>query len=417
MQICLLIAVSIVALFGRIDQVAAQDFAPKPQEGWAALPNPQANARGMSALPASFSKQEAMALEATAPTEARFDQFDRGELIAVVGEECILVGDIYPFIESQMKEIEDKAPKDMIPMLREKLTRQALGQYTQSKLLAQDFINEQVKAKPLNERDEARKQMEKQITKVFYETILPSMRRSQKVDTDLELDQALRKEGTSLRGQFEVFKATGFAQQAVEKNVPKKFEIELFEMKDYYETHIEDFRRPARAKFRELVALFSKCDSVEKAQELISQMGNEVYLGGASFESVSKRLSHSVRAAAGGTYDWTTQGALKSKKIDEVVFSIPLKRLSLIIEDTDGFKIVEVLERESARTIPFEEAQLEIRDRLNDEKRRKARETLLERLKAENDIWSKWPEDIPGAKPLSELIASPRGAELVGDGK
>ncbi len=398
-------------------QVGAQDFAPKPAEGWAVPPNPQFNPTGVNALSASFSKQETLPPGATVPADPKFDQFDRGELIAVVGEECILVGDIYPFIESQMKEIEEKAPKDMLPMLREKLTRQALGQFTQSKMLAQFFINEQLKAKPLNERGEARKQMEKQITKVFYETILPNMRRSQKVDTDLELDQALRKEGTSLRAQFEVFKATGFAQQAVEQHVPKKFEIELFEMKDYYETHIDDFRRPARAKFRELVASYGKCESVEKAQELISQMGNEVYLGGASFESVSKRLSHSVRAAVGGTYDWTTQGALKSKKIDEVIFSIPIKRLSLIIEDTDGFKIVEVLERESARTIPFEEAQLEIRDRLNDEKKRKAREALLERLKDGNDIWSKWPEDIPGAKPLSDLFASPAVGELAGDGK
>jgi parvulin-like peptidyl-prolyl isomerase len=402
---------------GFLLEVAAQDFAPKPQDGWS-IPNEAVPAsQSVNAQSASYAKNDGTLPSPVAIGGTHYDYFAPGEAVALIGEEWVLAGDMLPFIESQMIEIEEKAPKEMLPMFREKMTRQALVQFAQSKMLAQYFINEQLVGKPLNERAEARKQMDKQITQVFYESILPNMRRSQKVDTDLELDQSLRKEGTSLRAQFEVFKATGFAQQAVEKHVPKKFDIELFEMKEYYEAHLEDFRRPARAKFRELVSQYSKCASVDEAQKLISQMGNEVYLGGASFESVSKRLSHSVRASMGGVYDWTTQGALKSTKVDEVVFSIPLKRLSLVIEDTDGFKIIEVLERESARTIPFEEAQLEIRSRLNDEKKRKAKEELLAKLKEKTNIWSKWPEDIPGAKPLSELQEADKSSSTDADGK
>ncbi len=397
--------------------VVAQDFAPKPLEGWSVPNDPAPNFEKVNAQSASYAKKDPLETNAAPLVGANFDYFAPGEAIALIGEDWVLAGDMLPFIESQMIEIEEKAPKEMLPMLREKMTRQALVQFAQSKMLAQDFINEQVAGKPLNERADARKQMDKQITKVFYESILPNMRRSQKVETDAELDASLRKEGTSLRAQFEVFKATGFAQQAVEKHVPKKFDIELYEMRDFYEAHLDDFRRPARAKFREMVALYGKCANVEEAQQLISQMGNEVYLGGASFESVSKRLSHSVRASAGGVYDWTTQGALKSTKVDEVIFSIPLKRLSLVIEDTDGLKIVEVLERESARTIPFEEAQVEIRTRLNDEKKRKARQELLNRLKEKTDVWSKWPEDIQGAKPLSELREVDKPKELDSDGK
>ncbi len=247
-----------------------------------------------------------------------------------------MAGDLLPFIEGQLKEVEEKAPKDQFEMYREKLMRQALGSLIQSKMLAQFFMNEQLAGKPLSERAEARKQMDMKLTQAFHEDVVPHMMKQQKVDTPRELDESLRGEGTSLNGQFKVFKITAFAQEALKKHVPKKFEVYLDEMRDYYETHLDSFKRPARAKFRELVASYSKCASVAEAQQLISDMGNEVYLGGASFESVAKRMSHGPQASEGGAYDWVRQGSLKSTKVDEVVFSIPLKRLSTIIEDTTG---------------------------------------------------------------------------------
>jgi parvulin-like peptidyl-prolyl isomerase len=379
-----------------------QNFAPFPTQGWEApedAPPKTVEARPVSAVVGST---ESSTNPPSLPP-ANYELLDGGELVAVVGEEYILAGDLMVLFESQINEIEEKAPKDQVAFYKEKLMRQALEQFVQSRLLAQHFINEQVMGKPLNEREDARKQMELRITQAFHESVVPHLMEQEKVDTPLELDQALRKTGTSLNGQFRVFKTTAFAQEAIKKHVPKKFEVHLDEMREYYEEHVETFRRPARAKFRELVASYAKCSAPADAQQLIAQMGNEVYLGGATFESVAKRLSHGPRADEGGRYDWVRQGSLKSTKVDEVVFSIPLKRLSMIIEDTDGLKIVEVLEREPARTIPFEDAQVEIRQKISDEKKRKAREALLEQLKQNSTVWSKWSEDLPDSRPLSEL--------------
>lgn len=390
----------------------AQNFAPLPTQGWSDEPaaSPPVEAR-VASLPVNAPSPP------IGPASESYKFFDTGELIAIVGEEALLVSDLMPFIEGQLKEIEEKAPKDQYEMYREKLMRQALGSLIQSKMLAQFFMNEQLMGKPLNERVDARKQMDMKLTQAFHEDVVPHMMKQQKVDTPLELDQSLRNEGTSLNGQFRVFKVTAFAQEALKKNVPKKFEVHLDEMRDYYETHLDSFKRPARAKFRELVALYSKCASIAAAQQLISDMGNEVYLGGASFESVAKRMSHGPQASEGGMYDWIRQGSLKSTKVDEVVFSIPLKRLSTIIEDTDGLKIVEVVEREAARTIPFEEAQIEIGKKINDEKKQKAKEALLNKLKDEISVWSKWPEDIPNARPLAELSDAYKASLTGGDEK
>jgi parvulin-like peptidyl-prolyl isomerase len=393
--------------------VRGQNFAPLPTQGWdesesAAEQKPVSTFR----IPAMPVSNVVASGEPAAPDISDFTFFEAGELIAVIGEEMIVAGDLMPFIEGQLKEIAEQAPKDQMEMIREKLMRQVLGQLVQSKMLSQFFMNEQLKGKPLNERADAAKQMETNMTKAFHEEVVPHMMGEHKVDTALELDRILRDEGTSLSGQFRVFKITAFGQEALRKYVPKKFDIHLDEMREYYETNMDSFRRPARVKFRELVALYAKCSSVDEAHELIAKMGNEILYGGTSFEATAKKMSHGPRAADGGLYDWVTQGSLKSKKVDEVIFSIPLRRLSLIIEDTDGFKIVEVLEREVARTIPFEEAQVEITKKLTERKTRKARDELLAKLKSEISVWSKWPEDLPNARPLSELSELYRTAEI-----
>lgn len=353
----------------------------------------------------SFPAQPTSVAEPIVPstTETSFKRFAGGDLVAVVGEETILAGDLDPFIESQLKEIESKVPADEFDFYRERIMRQALLPFVQNRMLAQLFINDQISGKPVHERQDARKQLDKRITEAFYSTVLDNMLKTQKVETPLELDRALRDEGTSLAAQFRAFKYTAIAQEALRQHVPQKFDVSLEELREYYDANVKDFQRPARVRFRELVADFKKSGSRESALDLIVQMGNEVYLGGTSFEAVAKRLSHGVNASDGGVYDWITQGSLKSKKIDEVVFSIPLRRLSLIIEDTDGLKIVEVLEREEARTVPFEESQLEIRDKISKQKKSKAQEELLARLREQTPIWSRWPEDIPGARPLAEV--------------
>jgi hypothetical protein len=189
------------------------------------------------------------------------------------------------------------------------------------------------------------------------------------------------------------------AQEALRKHVPKTFEITATEMRDRYSEKIADWKRPAKAKFRILSAQFSKTDSRDEAWKMIVEMGNEALTGG-NFEAVARQKSHGSHAVDGGRYDWTTQGSLKSTQVDAVVFEIPLRRLSQIFEDDDGFHIVEVLDREAERTVPFEEAQDEIRESLIEFRRQQSQEKLLEKLQSRTAIWSKWPKDIPNAQPL-----------------
>ena len=134
---------------------------------------------------------------------------------------------------------------------------------------------------------------------------------------------------------------------------------------EYYRKNPDKFAVPAKARFELLSIYFSRSEGRTEAEKKaaadnqIRKMGDSVFLG-RPFAEVAKQFSHEANASAGGQYDWISKGSLASEVIDVAAFSLPLNRLSAILEDDRGYHIVRVLERSEARQIPFEEAQKEI---------------------------------------------------------
>ena len=135
------------------------------------------------------------------------------------------------------------------------------------------------------------------------------------------------------------------------------------------------------------MARFSDFDSKEEAYRAIAQMGNSV-LRGTPLEVVVRRESQGANAHDGGQYDWTTKGSLVSTVIDEAIFSLPVGKLSRILEDDKGFHIVRVLERKDAGCVPFQQTQREIRETLKDQHRDTRVKEYLEGLQRDTYVWN-----------------------------
>ena len=222
-----------------------------------------------------------------------------------------------------------------------------------------------------------------------------------KCQSELEFEEKLAEAGKTIPSMMSDFAENTWAQEHVRENVNETPIVELSELNDYFNDHVEDFRRPARVRFQMLSADFSKFSSKEAAAKAIADMGNQILFGGAPFGAVAKRQSTGLGASEGGFFDWTTQGSLKSKEIDTAIFENPVRGLSQIIENSEGYHIVEVLEREQAYTQTFAQAQAEIRKSLVQKKISKQRTEFIRKVREETPIWTKWPEDIPGSQDIS----------------
>jgi parvulin-like peptidyl-prolyl isomerase len=332
-------------------------------------------------------------------------EFKAGTLLAVVGTEHILAGDIHQLIAQRLSQRKGaQSLKDLA--IPENLIRQALVSYVMTKAMYQEFFRDMVGNKSPKELADIQQQILTRAGKVFHEKFIPTYLKEYEAKDLKELEEKLREDNMSLVTLRTQFIEQVLAGQIEQKYVPEKFDVEPAQIMEYYRQHREKWEIPARARWRQVTVRFDKHPSRSEAEQLINRLGNEIFLGGKSFEAVARQSSEGYTADQGGLHDWTHQGSLKSRSLDMAIFSLKLGHLSQVIEDEIGFHIIEVLEREPQRSQPLAESQSEIREKLTAIKRDKASKELKERVMKRTLVWTRWPEDIPGSRPLSEALGN-----------
>ena len=242
----------------------------------------------------------------------------------------------------------------------------------------------------------------KNVDRAFDEQFLPKFLQEAGAANTLDYEQQLRAKGQSLDRMRKMFFERGISQEWMRKNTKTEDEIAHAEMIAYYQNHLADYEIPAAARFEALTVKVRPGRSRKQAWDELASMGNEV-LAGRPLADVAKARSDGPTAAQGGGFDWTTQGSLASKKLDEAIFSLPVGQLSAIIEDEAinlgdqaALHIVRVLDRRAASRTPFLEAQVAIRQMLVEERQRKASAEYLAKLRDRTPVWSLFDAGQPG---------------------
>jgi hypothetical protein len=313
--------------------------------------------------------------------------FEAAQVIARVGDEPVLAGEVMGMVNQVIEANRDKIPPGQEQVLRDRFTQQLLENEIQTKLLYLDFLR-QVRANGAG--PEKINEILGRVYTQFDEKRLPELLETTEVASAAELDAKLREHGSSLMKQKRQFAQKVMAQQWMRDSGKVDFKpiITHAQMLDYYYAHEADYAFPAKARWEHLMARFDKFPNKQAAYAAIQQMGNEVYLGGAPLSAVAKRGSHGVTASSGGLFESTTKGSLRSQVLDEAVFSLPVNRLSPILEDEEGLHIVRVLERTEAGRQSFESVQSEIKEAIRKEHVQKQIDKYLDDLRRSTPVWT-----------------------------
>ena len=347
------------------------------------------------------------------------DLYDPTVTVATVGNQYILRGDLIgdanvmlaPNVEKIPPQERD-AQASQILAARDQMAKQLLAQAVERKLMYLEFL----RSIPEGKRAEAEANIQERIGSAFDKDLAEMVEKVRKADekdyaelaredtnifrlallmneqemvTSIQLDNYLRRYGSSLDKQRQAFAERALGRQALMTGIETQPEVTHIEMLDYYNQRLEQFQVPDRAKWEQLTARFDHFNTKEEARAAINAMGNEVWLGGAPFAAVAKRSSQGRFAKEGGVHDWTDWGDLEvSREVQEVVFSIPTGELSPIIETVDGFHIVRVIDRKPAHITPFTEAQATIKNKLRGEKRGAEIAEFVTKLREQTPIWT-----------------------------
>jgi len=301
-------------------------------------------------------------------------------IVARVGPEVVLESDLLtPKALDWLASVSSGLKPEQIRDLRMQICKQVIDQHVETLLVFIDACREI----PADKLPEVRQSVDK----AFDEQMMPQLMQEAGAANSLEYEQLLRAKGQSLDRMRKQFFERGLAQEWLRKNVKADGEIPHADMIAWYHAHLADYDFPARAKFEALTVKTGLKHARQEAWDMLASMGNEV-LAGRPFAEVAQARSEGPTAAAGGSFDWTSQGSLASKRLDEAIFSLPVGQLSTIIDDESALHIVRVTERQEAGRTPFVEAQHEIRKNLRAERRQKAMDDYLARLRERTPVWT-----------------------------
>jgi parvulin-like peptidyl-prolyl isomerase len=333
---------------------------------------------------------------------------DPASVLAVVGETPILMGELQSKVESRIQEVlgqsGQKFPEDQLKKARADLTRSMLASTIQTKMLRESFLLDQVGTQASDKRAEADEKMKQKARQMFLENEVTELFKQYKTEDLTELDNQLRAKGTSLVARQREFADSILGHLYMREKVNKEPKVSIAEIVQYYEDHRNDFYNPERSRWEQLSVYFSRVSSPAEAQEQIAAMGKEAYFGG-NMQAVARQYSHEPFAAKGGLHEWTARGALASEAIDQQIFSLPIGRMSEVIQDELGLHILRVLDRKPAGITPLSEVQDQIRTKIREEKVARSQQEAIEGIRDKVAVWSIFPEDVPGAKPLPPSIA------------
>ena len=398
--------------------VPADPGRPAPVAAWPPLPPtrgtpPETRDRQVAVFP------PAVPAAPSAPPSA--PEFELAETLARVGDQPIFRGELLGDANLILASIIERVPAEefrhlapQIDLQREELVRQLLKPAIDRKLMYLEFLRHI----PSDKLKEVQANIDKRTSTALEESLdemlkkiaratpaeladlsrqdpqlfrLAMIMNDKKLSSMLELDRTLRQYGSSLRKQQEIFVERMLGQQQMFKSINPQPEVTHDEMLEYYRQHQDEFRVPARARWEQLTARFNRFPNRDKelCRQAIAEMFNEVYYGGAPFWAVAQRRSHGAEAAQGGYHDWTEWGDLRnSPEINHAVFTLPVQRLSGVIEDSEGYHVIRVIERRESHLIPFTEAQVQIKKTLQQRKRSEAIGEYLARLRKATPVWT-----------------------------
>lgn len=187
---------------------------------------------------------------------------------------------------------------------------------------------------------------------------------------DRELDNAVREiqksysdkefQETLLRGVIlidewkEALREQLLLKKIVGKAVEGMEHVPFAEIKAYYDMHQEEFRRSASVRFSQVVT-----STREEAQRALERLNR-----GETMDSLIEGYTKAQGKEYGGEVDWVAKGDL-DESVEKVIFSLPVRKISPVVETPYGFHVFEVLEKRPEGVKSFPDAIAEIEAKLH----------------------------------------------------
>ena len=262
--------------------------------------------------------------------------------------------------------------------LRAKIIQQELPQHIEKALL--------MSALRADIEEEQYEQLSTQVNGLF-EREVDKLKERYNVETKIELEQILEKQGTSLDSLNNAFAARELSMFYIGQKSKDATRLSRQELMEWYEQNKAQYAIEAAVKWQQIRINVTPDGGREAALARMKQ-AIDALRNGTEFGAVAKQFSDGPKRDTGGVWDWTKQGSLADVKVERALFEIPSGKISQPLEADSAFVLVKVLERRDAGFVPFEDVQDKINNKLQSEARRDAAQNVIKDLNNTATIWT-----------------------------
>ena len=180
--------------------------------------------------------------------------------------------------------------------------------------------------------------------------------------------------------------------QLIKKEIVPKINIKPEEIKQYYETNMDKFRRPERVHAQHILMKTEEGDSEEKKAEARKKLEalHKRILAGEDFSALAKEHSQGPSSVRGGDLGFFTRGRMV-KSFEDVAFKLAPNEVSGIVETQFGYHLIKVVEHQAESNPPYDEVEPKIKSMLFNQQVQKQLEPYVKSLndKAKIEIYIK----------------------------
>jgi peptidyl-prolyl cis-trans isomerase C len=271
-------------------------------------------------------------------------------------------------LDRMIKTMEGRAGQAVPPDRRDEIYRSALDQ-----LVVYTLLKQESKTKGIKIDDAEIDQQVQQVKSQF--------------PTQDAFDKALKDRGMtveSLKSDARTELSVSKVMEAAVANVPGPTDAEA---KDFYAKNPDKFKQDEQVRASHiLVRVDPNADAKTKAHAKaeIDTVLKQLKAGG-DFAKLAQQHSQDSSAAQGGDLGYFPKGQMVPE-FDKVAFNLPVGQLSGIVTTQFGYHVLKVTDKKAPRTVPFEEAQAQIKQYLEQDKKQKAADAFIEGLKKKSKI-------------------------------
>lgn len=211
--------------------------------------------------------------------------------------------------------------------------------------------------------------------------VLERMKKENNIISDEELNRQLEGMGTNISELRRDIRAGIVQRKVIEREVTSTIILTENDIVSYYNSHQEEFTQKAEVRIRQLLFLKeAKDEELVKMEALTTRQSINT-----TEDFIKVIRSYSGDPNADGDLGYFKQGELK-KELEEVAFSLEVGQISEVIETTEGYYIIQLIDKKPPQRAPLEEVREEIQNSLWNERFQSGYQEYMELLRKANYV-------------------------------